>query len=87
MCCICSYSAEKKTIVTSIAPASIIYLLKFHNRYIRERCEICSPEPRYFLGSAACIVDFEHIQSLNILTLNKEIFAWVTLKEQLRCDS
>ena len=60
MCCICSYSAEKKTIVTSIAPASIIYLLKFHNRYIRERCEICSPEPRYFLGSAACIVDFEH---------------------------
>ena len=60
-------------------PANI-YLLKFHNRNSRTRCEIYSkltiktPERRHWRRTGVFIVNFEHISNLVpvflLLTLN-----------------
>ena len=52
-----------------------IYLVKFHNRNTRTRCEICSqltiniPERRYLRSSGVFVVNSEHISHLVFLLL------------------
>ena len=63
-----------------------IYMLKFNNRNIRTRCEICSnltiktPERRQWRHSGVFVVNFEHISHLVLvfllLTLSRKI-PWV----------
>ena len=60
-----------------------MYLLKFNNRNIKARCEICpmltikTPEQRKWLCSGFFIVNFEHILPLVLL------FLLLTLKMHL----
>ena len=66
-------------------PANI-YLFKFNNINIRQKCKICSKliiktsERRQLPRSGVLIVNFENIKRLFLvfllLTLNMQVFAW-----------